>query len=52
MPLLRGQYNTANQRFPDLLIARATGFHDADFFAAENEGRAPVDVNLDQEPGA
>lgn len=43
------QYNTDIQRFPDLLVARVTGFHDADFFAAEADARAVVDVKLDKE---
>ncbi len=43
------QYNTDIQRFPDLLMARMTGFHDADFFAAEADARAVVDVRLDAE---
>lgn len=46
------QYNTDIQRFPDFLIARVTGFHEADFFAAETGARAAVDVNLDPEHGA
>lgn len=43
------EYNTDIQRFPDLLIARMTGFHDADFFAAEADARAVVGVTLDTE---
>lgn len=45
------QYNTDIQRFPDMLIARVTGFHDADFFAAEGDARTPVDVKLDRDRG-
>ncbi|MEO7198877.1 MAG: LemA family protein [Dokdonella sp.] len=44
------QYNTDIQRFPDLLMARVTGFHDADFFAAETDARATVAVHLGTEP--
>lgn len=43
------QYNTDIQRFPDFLVARLTGFHDADFFAAQADARAVVEVKLDPE---
>lgn len=42
-------YNTDIQRFPDFLIARVTGFRDADFFAAESDARAVVNVNLEHD---
>ncbi len=45
------QFNTDIQRFPDFLIARVTGFHDADFFAAETDARAAVEVKIDPEQG-
>ncbi len=45
------QFNTDIQRFPDSLIARVTGFHDADFFAAETDARAAVEVKIDPERG-
>lgn len=45
------QYNTDIQRFPDFLIARITGFHDADFFSAQTDARANVQVDLDPEQG-
>lgn len=44
-------YNTDIQRFPDLLVARGTGFAEADFFAAQDDARAAVEVELDGEPG-
>lgn len=43
------EYNTDIQRFPDLLVACTTGFRDADFFAAEDDARAAVQVQLDRE---
>lgn len=43
------QYNTDIQRFPDLFMARVTGFHEADFFASEADARAVIDVKLDTE---
>ncbi len=43
------QYNTDIQRFPDVLIARITGFHEADFFAAESNAHAAVHVDIDPE---
>jgi LemA protein len=39
-------YNTAIQRLPDLVLARAFGFADAEFYQARAEERAPVDVGL------
>jgi LemA protein len=39
-------YNTAIQRVPDLLLARAFGFSDAEFYQARAEERAPVDVGM------
>jgi len=42
------EYNTDIQRFPEMLVARTTGFRDADFFAAEDDARATVQVQLDQ----
>ncbi len=38
--------NDAVQRFPDLLVARATGFVEAEFFQADDAGRAAVKVEL------
>lgn len=40
------QYDTELQRFPAVLIARALGFRPAEFFAAEAEARANVQVSL------
>lgn len=40
------QYDTALETFPTLLIARPLGFHPADFFAAEEDARANVEVKL------
>jgi len=39
-------YNTAIQRFPDLLISRAFGFSDAEFFQADADDRSSVKVEL------
>lgn len=39
-------YNDAVQRVPDLLVARSCGFRDAEFFQAEDEQRAAVNVEL------
>lgn len=39
-------YNTAIQRVPDLLVARAFGFGEAGFFQAEDTGRGAVRVEL------
>ncbi|MFC0356383.1 LemA family protein [Pseudofulvimonas gallinarii] len=39
-------YNDAGQRFPDLFIARAFGFGQAEFFQAEGAARAAVAVEL------
>ncbi len=46
------QYNTDLERFPERLVARATGFHPASFFAAEDGARAqaPVDLETGHEP--
>ena len=38
--------NDGVQRVPDLLVARTFGFHDAEFFQAEDAGRAAVKVEL------
>lgn len=40
------QYNTALERFPERLVARATGFRPAAFFSADTEARASVSVNM------
>lgn len=40
--------NDAVQRFPDLLVARAGGFGQADFFQADVAGRGAVKVELDR----
>ncbi len=40
------QYNTRVESFPDLLIARGFGFHEAEFFAAEEGAEAPVRVDF------
>lgn len=40
------EYNTATQRFPDMLIAHAAGFGESEFFTADEEDRAPVRVEL------
>lgn len=39
-------YNDATQRFPDLVVANIGGFHDAEFFQADEEQRAAVKVEL------
>jgi LemA protein len=39
-------HNTAIQRVPDMLIARAFGFQDAEFYQARDEERSPVDVEV------
>lgn len=39
-------YNTAIERVPDVLVARATGFGPAEFFQAGADDRAPVRVSL------
>lgn len=39
-------YNDATQRVPDLLVARGFGFTPAEFFQAEDAGRAAVNVEL------
>lgn len=46
------QYNTDLERFPERLVARATGFVPAPFFSAEDDARAHVAVNMetDHEP--
>ena len=41
-------FNTATERFPDVLVARAAGFAPAGFFATDEATRAPVDVGLGQ----
>ncbi len=40
------QYNTHLERFPDLVIARAFGFHAAEFFAAAADAHATPGVEL------
>lgn len=39
-------YNTSIQRFPDMLVARGTGFGESEFFTAEEDDRAAVRVEL------
>jgi LemA protein len=39
-------YNTAIQRFPDMLVARTGGFTETEFFSAEESDRAAVNVEL------
>lgn len=39
-------YNTSIERFPGMLIARAGGFTENEFFNADEGDRAPVNVNL------
>lgn len=39
-------YNDTVQRVPDLIVARNTGFDDAEFFQADDEHRAAVAVEL------
>jgi LemA protein len=39
-------YNTAIQRAPDMLIAAAFGFQDAEFYQARDEQRSPIDVEV------
>lgn len=39
-------YNTATQTFPSLLIAGAAGFRAREFFAADDDDRAPVAVGF------
>lgn len=39
-------YNDATQRFPDLVVANVGGFHDAEFFQADEDQRAAVKVEL------
>ena len=40
--------NDAVQRVPDLFVARAGGFDNAEFFQADDSGRAAVKVELDR----
>lgn len=40
------QYDTAIERFPTLLVARALGFKPAEFFAAADDARGNVQVSL------
>ena len=40
--------NDGVQRVPDLLVARTFGFRDAEFFQADDAGRAAVKVELGQ----
>lgn len=39
-------YNTAIQRFPDMLIAHTGGFTETEFFSAEESDRAAINVEL------
>ncbi len=39
-------YNNTTQRLPDLILARSSGFADAEFFQAEADSRAPAVVDL------
>jgi len=39
--------NTAVQRVPDLFVARAFGFREAEFFQAEDEARGPARVEVE-----
>src|SRR5690606_32615829 len=39
-------FNTTTQQFPDLIIARAFAFSEAEFFQANEEERAAVQVEL------
>src|SRR3546814_17146677 len=39
-------YNDAVQRVPDLLVARSFNFEAAEFFQADDDGRAAVHVEL------
>jgi Uncharacterized conserved protein len=39
-------YNTSIERFPGMLIARAGGFSESEFFNADEADRASVNVNL------
>lgn len=41
-------FNDAVQRFPDLLVARAAGFGEAEFFQADEDGRAAIKVELEK----
>lgn len=41
-------FNTATQTFPSLLLARPLGFRPREFFAAEQDERAPVPVSFQQ----
>ena len=40
--------NDGVQRFPDVLVARVAGFHDAEFFQAEPGSRQAIAVELDR----
>jgi LemA protein len=42
-------YNTATQTFPSLLLAGTFGFRAREFFAAEQDERAPVAVSFQQQ---
>jgi LemA protein len=39
-------YNTSLQRFPDMLVANAGGFHELEFFSADETDRGVVNVDL------
>src|SRR4029079_4278029 len=39
-------YNTSIQRFPDMLVANAAGFHELEFFSADETDRGVVNVDL------
>lgn len=40
------EYNTATQRFPDVLVAHSTGFTESEFFSADESDRSVVNVEL------
>lgn len=42
------EYNTARETFPTLLLAGALAFKPAEFFAADDDARAHVEVELEQ----
>jgi LemA protein len=42
------EYNTARETFPTLLIAAALAFKPAEFFAAADDARANVEIDLEQ----
>ena len=40
------EYNTATQKFPDMLVAHSTGFTESEFFSADESDRPVVNVEL------